>query len=129
MHAAKGEMKSECSPQVGNYRRVPEEALALLKAESTSLSVIEQHQEELATCKNRLLSISDELIKLDLDDAHMLVVLHGKLKKLHFKCSCEIRELTKQQASPKSPTTSHQNMAKLPQLGIEVLNNSSLIKC
>ena len=70
-----------------------EEALVLLKAESTNFSGIEQHQQELASCKDSLLNITDEL---DLDDTHKLVILHGKLKKLHFKCTCEIRVLIKQ---------------------------------
>ena len=71
-------------------------ALKDLDGRPENLPAAQQYTEELLSDKEDLRHVSDELLRLGLEDDHELFELHTALRKMHFECSCATRVLKKQ---------------------------------
>ena len=71
-----------------------DDGLDALSGDDVDFSLLEQYVEQLADHKRELFTIHEELISLDLDNDHELVLKHIALEKLQFKCSHRVKKLT-----------------------------------
>ena len=80
------------------------DAVKALPAEVEDLALIQQYQEELRDHKDQLSQCRELLSDLELEERDALLVLHSKLKKIHFDCCHAVRKMLNLHESP--PTTS-----------------------
>lgn len=96
--------------------------------EPVDVLLLEQYQEKMSDVKKDLSVIYEEIVTLDLDDDHDLVLEHTKLEKSHFDCSLSIKKLlsshtTSSSSSPMAPVG---KTSKLPKLDVPAFDGDVL---
>ena len=114
--------------RVRRHLKETEEALAPLSEGHDDVPLLEQYQEKMSDIKKSLSAVDEELVTLDLDDDHDLVVQHAELEKLHFNCSHSIKKLLSfcTTRSVKVSATTSEKTSKLPKLDVPAFNGNVL---
>ena len=106
--------------------RETDEALVALKEDHDDMPLLERYQEQISDIKRELSAVYEELVTLDLPDEHHLVVQHGELEKLQFKCSHHTKKLLSCHTSSKPSSSTQDKASKLPKLDVPTFSGNVL---
>lgn len=104
-----------------------DEALSSMDPVKASTPLLEQHQEKVGDLKRELATVYEELVKMDLPE-HEVVVRHGELEALQFRCSHRIRTLLSAHEAhpPKATSVDSESTSKLPKLEVPTFDGDVL---
>ena len=91
------------------------------------LALIQQYQEELSDHKGQLMNLYDGLAGLELEEGDELLVLHSKLKKLHFDCCHKVRKILNSRSTlSTSSVVTEAKSLKIPKLDAPAFDGNIL---
>ena len=107
-----------------------EHTLSAISKDHDDPHFLKQHLEQLSDHKEELSKLFGELVILDLEEEHELMILHAELKKLHFDCAhpalCLLNPTSTHAESTTSIESAGELTAKLPQLSISTFDGDIL---